>query len=45
MKRHGNQVGKFGSRPAQIKNKLTALNESELIWIWFDASEWLLERF
>jgi hypothetical protein len=39
--RHGrldNQVGKFGSNPAEIKNKLAALNESELIRIWFDAS-------
>jgi len=33
-----NQVGKFGSNPAQIKNKLAALNESELILIWFDTS-------
>jgi hypothetical protein len=32
------QVGKFGSSPAQIKNKLAALNESELIWVWIDTS-------
>jgi len=40
MARHDNlnQEGKFRSSPAQVKNKLAALNESDLIWIWFDAS-------
>jgi hypothetical protein len=31
--RLGNQVGKLGSSPAQIKNKLATLSDSELTWI------------
>ena len=36
--RPDNQVGKLGSRPAQINNSLASLSDSELTWIWFDAS-------
>ena len=36
--RPDNQVGKLGSSPAQINNNLATLSDSELTWIWFDAS-------
>jgi hypothetical protein len=36
--RPDNQVGKLGSSPAQINNNLAALSDSEITWIWFDAS-------